>query len=75
MSDSNPRYNLDLEVQSFAKRLLLTATLEPGYYKSYNQSFNGFQKNIGFNNGLSAAQPDMVEGLDEPEFDPFPVRE
>jgi hypothetical protein len=29
----------------------------------------------GFNDGASAAQPDMVEGLDLTRFDPFPVRE
>ncbi|TAQ88531.1 hypothetical protein B7494_g3145 [Chlorociboria aeruginascens] len=33
------------------------------------------QLNVGFNNGLSAAQPDMVEGLELPEFNPFPVRQ
>jgi hypothetical protein len=48
---------------------------DPGYQRSYNQAFTNFPKNVGFNNGLSAAQPDMVEGLDMPEFDPFPVRE
>ncbi|KAJ8063114.1 hypothetical protein OCU04_008356 [Sclerotinia nivalis] len=48
---------------------------DPGYQRSYNQAFTNFPKNVGFNNDLSAAQPDMVEGLDMPEFDPFPVRE
>lgn len=47
---------------------------EPGYHKRYNQAFSNFPKNVGFNNGLSAAQPDMVEGLNMPEFEPFPVR-
>ena len=45
------------------------------YSKVYNQVFNAFPKNIGFNNRLSAPQPDMVEGLEMPEFDPFPVRQ
>jgi hypothetical protein len=27
---------------------------------------------MGFNDGLPAAQPDMVEGLIVPEYDPFP---
>ncbi|KAH6713402.1 hypothetical protein BKA61DRAFT_644320 [Leptodontidium sp. MPI-SDFR-AT-0119] len=48
---------------------------DPGYQRSYNQAFTSFPKNIGFNNDLSAAQPDMVEGLDMPEFDPFLIRE
>jgi hypothetical protein len=50
-------------------------TTDSGYSKVYNHPFNAFPKNVGFNNGLSAAQPDMVEGLDMPEFDPFPVRQ
>ncbi len=45
------------------------------YSKVYNQAFNAFPRNVGFNNGLSATQPDMVEGLEMPEFDPFPVRQ
>ena len=55
--------------------VLLKRYDEPGYQRSYNQAFSNFPKNVGFNNDLSAAQPDMVEGLDMPEFDPFPVRE
>jgi hypothetical protein len=31
--------------------------------------------NVRFNNGLSAAQPNMIEGLEMPEFDPFTVSE
>ena len=56
-------------------RLLLKHYDEPRYNKSYNQSFNNFPKNVGFNNGLSAAQLDMVEGLDMPKFKLFPVHE
>ncbi len=54
---------------------LLKPYNDSGYQRSYNQAFTNFPKNVGFNNDLSAAQPDMVEGLDMPEFDPFPVRE
>jgi hypothetical protein len=54
---------------------LLKSYDDPGYQRSYNQAFTNFPKNVGFNNELSAAQPDMVGGLDMPEFDPFPVRE
>ena len=42
------------------------------YSKVYNQAFTGFPKDVGFNNGLSAPQPDFVEGLGMPEFQPFP---
>ncbi|KAK0101219.1 hypothetical protein ONS95_012798 [Cadophora gregata] len=55
--------------------MLLQRYNESGYHKSYNQAFNNFPKNIGFNDDLSAAQPDMVEGLDLTQFDPFPARE
>lgn len=45
-----------------------------GYRSVFNQPFEDFPKNVGFNR-LSAAQPDMVEGIDVREFDPFPVRQ
>jgi len=45
------------------------------YRRATNLPFNDFPKNVGFNNGLSAAQPDMIEGLEMPDFDPFPVFE
>jgi hypothetical protein len=45
------------------------------YSKVYNYPFIAFPKNVGFNTGLSAAQPDMVEGLEIPEFEIFPVRQ
>lgn len=41
----------------------------------YNQPFNDFPKNLGFNNRLLPAQPDMVEGLNLTRFDLFPMRE
>ncbi|KAK0655178.1 hypothetical protein B0T16DRAFT_450910 [Cercophora newfieldiana] len=37
--------------------------------------FTGLPEGLGFNDGLSAPQPDYVEGLEEGEFEPFPVRE
>lgn len=43
--------------------------------KVYNHTFNAFPKNVGVNNGISPARPDMVEGLNREEFDPFPVRQ
>lgn len=46
-----------------------------GYDRVINQAFSEFPKNVGLNNGLSAAQPDIVEGLRLEEFDPFPIRE
>ncbi|KAH6714503.1 hypothetical protein BKA61DRAFT_461383, partial [Leptodontidium sp. MPI-SDFR-AT-0119] len=57
------------EISSLLKRH------ERGYGRVYNQAFNDFPKNVGFNNGLSATQPDMIEGLEMTEFDPFPVRQ
>jgi hypothetical protein len=46
-----------------------------GYGKVLNQAFTAFPNDVGLNNGLSAPQPDMVEGLHQPQFDPFPVKE
>ena len=47
----------------------------PGYNNVINQAFSEFPKDVGFNNGLSAAQPDIVQGLVAKEFHPFPIRE
>lgn len=55
--------------------MLLKSYDGPGYQRSYNQAFSSFSQNVRFNNDLSAAQLDIVEALDIPEFDPFPVRE
>ncbi|KAL1888381.1 hypothetical protein Sste5346_009588 [Sporothrix stenoceras] len=44
-----------------------------GYYKSMNQAFTAFPKDVGFNNNLSSPQPDFVEGLAMREYMPFPV--
>ncbi|KAL2133389.1 hypothetical protein VTI74DRAFT_2432 [Chaetomium olivicolor] len=44
------------------------------YAKVYNQSFNSFPSDVGFNNGLSVPKPDLVEALQRPAFRPFPVK-
>ncbi|CAK7568347.1 MAG: hypothetical protein SEPTF4163_006335 [Sporothrix epigloea] len=47
-----------------------------GYKKAYNQAFTGYPKDVGFNNGLSAPQPDFVEGVEGvegEEYRPFPI--
>lgn len=45
----------------------------------YNQAFNrpltGLPKDAGFNRGLSAPQPDFVEGLGLTQFRPFPAHQ
>lgn len=43
------------------------------YRRATNLPFKDFPRNVGLNNGLSAAQPDMMEGFERPEFEPFPV--
>ncbi|KAF4469534.1 heterokaryon incompatibility [Fusarium albosuccineum] len=48
---------------------------EEDYHQSFNQSFTGFPKDVGFNDGLSAAQPDYVEGLEKAVYGPFPIDE
>ncbi|KAJ8124091.1 hypothetical protein ONZ43_g114 [Nemania bipapillata] len=45
----------------------------PGCKIALNQAFTGFPKNVGFNNGLSAPQPDFIEGLPMTQFGPFPI--
>ncbi|KPM35401.1 hypothetical protein AK830_g11176 [Neonectria ditissima] len=44
-----------------------------GYQAAFNQAFTGLPKEVGFNNGLSAPQPDFVEGVRRKEYYPFPV--
>ncbi len=46
-----------------------------GYDQAFSQAFTGLPKDIGFNNGLSAPQPNFVEGLEMEEYLPFPVDE
>ena len=40
-----------------------------------NQQFTKYPPNIGFNDGLSAAKPDFVEGYPKTAFGPYPVEE
>ena len=46
-----------------------------GYKRAFNHPFSNFPRDAGFNNGLSAPQPDYVEGLRLREFAPVPVRQ
>ncbi|KAK0612313.1 hypothetical protein B0T17DRAFT_499792 [Bombardia bombarda] len=46
---------------------------DDGYNRVFNQAFTGFPKNVGFNNGLSAPQPDFAEGPEMQEYRPFPI--
>lgn len=41
------------------------------YNRAFNRSFTNFAPNAGYNDGLSAPQPDFVEGLEKQEFRPF----
>jgi hypothetical protein len=45
------------------------------YNRAFNQAFTAFPKDVGFNNGLSAPQPDFVEGPEMRDYLPFPVDE
>lgn len=54
---------------------LLKEYQDKGYTKQFNHAFSSFPKNIGINNGLSAPQPDFVEGLEMQEYYPFPIDE
>ncbi len=45
------------------------------YHSVYNQAFTAFPRDVGFNDGLSAPQPDYIEGLEVGEYDPAPVDE
>ncbi|KAH6630211.1 hypothetical protein B0J18DRAFT_93229 [Chaetomium sp. MPI-SDFR-AT-0129] len=58
-----------------SRRMLKGYDDDEGYHQSFNQSFTGFPEGVGFNNGLSAPQPDFVEGLEKREYGPFPVDE
>lgn len=46
-----------------------------GFVMALDQRCVAFPKNVGFNNGLPALQPDFVEGLMVQEFGLFPVEE
>lgn len=46
-----------------------------GYHTMYNQALSDFPRDVGFNTGLSPAQPDMIQGLVRQSYKPFPVME
>jgi hypothetical protein len=46
---------------------------DKGYQRAFNKAFTGFPKDVGFNNDLSAPQPDFVEGLQKQDYRQFPV--
>ena len=48
---------------------------DEGYTRAFNRAFTGFPKDVSFNSGLSAPQPDFIEGFRMREYDPFPVDE
>ncbi|KAI0431838.1 hypothetical protein F5Y09DRAFT_330046 [Xylaria sp. FL1042] len=52
---------------------LLKEYNDKGYPRAFNRAFTNYPKDVGFNNGLSAPQPDFAEGLEKEEFRPFPV--
>ncbi|KAK3691994.1 hypothetical protein B0T22DRAFT_474971 [Podospora appendiculata] len=52
---------------------LLKGYKDRGYRRAFNQPFTAYPKDVGFNNGLSAPQPDFVQGLRQREFRPFPI--
>lgn len=54
-------------------RHLLKDHDDKSYHQSFNQAFTAVPKNVGFNHGLAAPQPDFVEGLAMQEFRPFPI--
>jgi len=56
-------------------RQLLKTYDDKDYTSAFSQAFTGFPRNVGFNNGLSAPQPDFVEGTQMQEYLPFPVHE
>ncbi|KAJ2894224.1 hypothetical protein MKZ38_007824 [Zalerion maritima] len=54
-------------------RRLLKDYDDRGYNHNYNRAFTNLPKDVGFNNGLSAPQPDFIEGLEMEKYLPFPV--
>lgn len=52
---------------------LLKEPHDSSYHQVFNQEFTGFPREVGFNDGVSAPQPDFVEGLRKREFSPVPV--
>jgi hypothetical protein len=54
---------------------LLKKSDDGGYRRHFNQVLTALPKEVGFNNGLSAPQPDLIEGFHPQQFRPFPVNE
>ncbi|KAK7420278.1 hypothetical protein QQZ08_010478 [Neonectria magnoliae] len=52
---------------------LLKEFNDKSYQPHFNQTFTALEKDVGFNNGLSPARPDFVEGFGPEQFRPFPV--
>ncbi|KAL2689429.1 hypothetical protein Neosp_003483 [[Neocosmospora] mangrovei] len=52
---------------------LLKEYNDKGYRRAFNRPFTNAPQDAGYNNGLSAPQPDFVEGLARGEFRPLPV--
>lgn len=48
---------------------------DEGYKRAFSQVFTWFPKDVGFNNDLSASQPDFVEDSGVQDYRPFPVDE
>jgi hypothetical protein len=45
------------------------------YTSVYNHPLDDFPMDLGFNNGLSRAQPDLLEGIDFSDYQPYEIRE
>ena len=54
---------------------LLKEYNDEDYVTATDRAFTGFPKYVGFNNDLSAPQPDFVEGSRMQDYLPFPVDE
>ncbi|KAI8675495.1 hypothetical protein NCS57_00450800 [Fusarium keratoplasticum] len=54
---------------------LLKSYPNEDYDQAINRAFTGFPKDAGFNKGLSAPQPDFVEGLEVEEFRSLPIED
>ncbi|RMZ78733.1 hypothetical protein DV737_g3789, partial [Chaetothyriales sp. CBS 132003] len=63
----------DATTVDVVSRHLLKEYYDDGYQRAFNRAFTAFPKDVGFNDGLAATQPDFVEGLEMREYDPFPV--
>lgn len=54
---------------------LLKEYQDKGYIQEFKHAFSGFPTDAGMNEGLSAPQPDFIEGLEMQEYYPFPIDE